>query len=90
MDDQVLMRVEDRGAYLSEQIQPLLERETMRAAVSVDRLAVHVPHHEERAVPPPSCRVEQAGDVRVFEGGEDLALVAEALEDRVAVHPALD
>ena len=34
--------------------------------------------------------VEQASDVGVIEPGKDLSLVAEALQHRVAVHPAFD
>jgi hypothetical protein len=88
MDDQILVRVSDRGADTLEQLQALGDRQVPSIAVLVDRLALDELHDEvgQAVVGRPS--VEQARDVGVIESGQDLALAAESLDDVVRVQPA--
>src|SRR5688572_16717432 len=90
MDDEVLVRVCDCRAYLAEQFEPVTDRELMRAAVLVDRLAIDVLHDEVRDAFAGGPTVEQTRDIWVREAGKDLPFVAETLKHRISVHAALD
>ena len=90
MDDQVLVGVLDRRADLAEEVQPRGGVQALRVAVVDDRLALDVLHHEVGQAVRRRAAVEQAGDVRVLEAGEDLPLVPEAPHDRLGVHAALE
>ena len=62
----------------------------MRVAVVVQRLPFDKLHDEVRQAVVSGAAVEQAGDVWMIERGEDLSLFAEAAQDEVGVHAALD
>ena len=62
----------------------------MRVAVVDDRLPFDVLHGEVRPAVRRAAAVEQAGDVRMLEAGENLPLVPEAADDAVGVHAALE
>ncbi len=47
MDDQILVRVGDRGADFAEQLQPFVHRERMRRAVVQEWPPLHILHDEE-------------------------------------------
>ena len=76
--DQVLVRVLHGVADLAKQLEPRRDRQTLLVAVLVDRLAVHVLHDEVRRTLGRRTAVEEAGDVRMVQFGENLALGAEA------------
>ncbi len=60
------------------------------SAVFGNRPALDVLHHEVGAAVVAYAAVVQPGDVGMLQGGEDLALVAEAAQDLVGVHATLD
>ena len=68
------VRVAHRPAHDQEQAQPIGHRQPARVAVAVDRHALHVLHDQVRQAVVGRAAVEQAGDVRVLEPGQDLAL----------------
>ena len=84
------MRVLHRRADLPEQLQPRGGIEPARLAVLHDGLALDVLHGEVRQTVGRRPAVEEAGDVRVLEAGEDLTLVAEAADDGIGVHAAFE
>ena len=86
MDDQVFVGAIDGLAHLTEEPDARREIEMVRVAVSRDRLALHVLHHEvghalRRAA------VDQPRDVRMLERGQDLPFETESFPQlrRVAV-----
>ena len=81
MDDEVLVGELDGGADGEEEAEFFLEGEVMGSTIFVDADAVDVIHDEEKDAVVADAAVEEAGDVGVVEGGEDLALLAEALEE---------
>ena len=90
VDDEVAVRVVDGVADLPEEAQAFVDGRVPLVAEAVDGQPLDVLHDEvgEPVLGRPA--VEQARDVWVVQGGENLALVAEAAEDEVRVHPALD
>ena len=62
--------------------------ELLAIAVAIERLAVHVLHHEVGIAFLGFARVDQARDVRVIQAREDLALGAEA-QAELALHRAV-
>src|SRR5688572_19332910 len=62
----------------------------MRFTVGVYRLALDELHREVGQAVGRGAAVEQAADEWMVEAGEDLALVAEAPDDRLGVHAALE
>ena len=87
MHDQVLVGVLDGAADIEEQLQPLAQPELLPIAIAIQRLAVHVLHHEVGIAFLGFARVDQARDVRVIQAREDLALGAEA-QAELALHRA--
>ncbi len=79
--NQIRVRVVDRFAHLCEYLEPFSEREIVRVAVGRDRLAFDVLHDEVGAPVVGFARLDEAGDVWVIEGAEDLAFDGEAFED---------
>ena len=55
-----------------------------------DRLPFDELHREVRPSVRRAAAVEQSGDIRMLEAGEDLPLVPEAADDAVGVHAALE
>ena len=90
MDDQVLVGVLDRRADQPEELQPRRGVHPSGVAILDDRLSLDVLHREVRQSVRRRAAVEEAGDVRVLEAGEDLAFVPEPSHDGVAVHAALE
>ena len=91
VDDQVLVGEVDRRADLPEELAAARWVGSFRVvAILVDRLPLDVLHDEVGAAVLGGAAVEQLGDVRVVEVGEDLALGAEAADDLVRVHAAPD
>ena len=78
MNDQVLVRVLDRGADVDEQLEPLAEVEPVFIAVLIERLAFDVLHYEIRLAIIRLASVDQSRDVRVIEARENLPLGAKA------------
>ena len=78
MHHQVPVRELHGEADAFEELQPLVDGETLPIAERGQRLTVHVLHHHVRQLIVRGAAVEQARDVRVIEVGEDLTLDAEA------------
>jgi hypothetical protein len=78
VDDQVLVRVLDRPADVDEQLEARPQVQPLIVAVTIQRRALHVLHDQIRLRIFGFARVDQPGDVRMVEAGEDLALGAEA------------
>ncbi len=75
VDDQVRVRVRDRLEHVEEEARRGPRRpERSAVAVRVDRLALDVLEDEVRLARAGDAGVEQAGDVRVGEPREDVAL----------------
>ena len=81
MDDEVAVRVGHGRADGEEELQPPLHREALLVAVLHEREALDVLHDEVGQPVLRLAAVEDLGDVRVVERGENLPLVAEAAED---------
>ncbi len=62
----------------------------MRVAIVVKRLALDVLHDEVGQAVFRRSTIQKPGDVGMIQGGQDLAFGAEATEDEVRVHAALD
>jgi hypothetical protein len=90
VDDQVLVRVLNGRADLLEESQPLLRPQVLALAIEVEADAIDIFHHQVRHALPGRAAVQQAGDVRVVEVGEDLPLGAKATRQRVARQSAVD
>ena len=78
VEDEVLVRVVDGLADGAEEAEALLDGEPALVAVSRDGAALDVLHREVGQPLLGHAAVEEAGDVRMAEGGEDLALLLEA------------
>ncbi len=79
---QVLVRALHRGADLQEQAHAIAQAERMRVAPAIDRFAVDQFHREVRRPGIVHAAVEQRGDVRVLQAGQDLAFAQEAPAQR--------
>ena len=81
MNDEIAVRVLNRCAHAAEQLQATLDRQVSLLAISVDRYAIDVLHCEPRQTIFSDSAVEESGDVRVVERGENLPLVHEAANE---------
>ena len=79
VDDEVLMEIMDGGADLHEQLDAFADVEPVVVAVAVQRGAFNELHDVIGRTVGGVAAVEDAGDVGVFEAGEDLAFLAEAV-----------
>ena len=77
MDDQVGVGVRDRRQHVEEQADARLDAEPLVVAVAIDVLAVDVLEHQVGLPGARHAGVDQPGDVRVRQPGEDRALAAE-------------
>ena len=80
MDHEILVRVVDGAAQHLKQLQTLLERTVMVLAEQVDWLPFHEVHDDVGEPFVRGAPVDQAGDVRMIQRGEDLALATKAIE----------
>src|SRR5262249_9422326 len=78
------------GTNGPKQLQTYSDREALGVAVVIDGSAGNVLHYKERQPPIGHAAVEQSGNVRVIQISQNLALVAEAIENEVRVHSSLD
>jgi hypothetical protein len=88
--DEVLVRVLHCVAHGEQQSDARADVEAMTIAIGIDRLAFDELHHEIRLPALRRAAVDEARDVGVLERGESLTLAAEAPQDLVGVHAALD
>jgi hypothetical protein len=90
MHNQVLMRGIDRRADGGEQLETFVDGELIAIAIDIDRLAVDVLHDDVRRAVSRRTAVQELGDIRMIERGEDLALDPQALlhlfRDEAAAH----
>ncbi len=84
MDDQIAVRVGHRAAHDLEHAQPIGERQLVPVAVAVDGLALDELHHDVGGAVAGRAAVQEPGDVRMLEAGEDLALPSEVADRVVA------
>ena len=82
MHDQARVGVSHRGEHVEKHTQPLLDAEAPRVAVSVDGLPVDVLEDEVGLAERRDSSVDEVGDVRVSEAGQEGALPHEALPAR--------
>src|SRR5262249_31662247 len=82
--NQVLVCVLHRVADLPEQAQTLLHRQFLLLAPDVDWNARDILQHDVWRALFGSAAVEEAGDIGVFQMGQDLALVSESRYSRTA------
>ena len=75
------MRFADRREHLDHQLQALPHGQALGVAVNVDRLAFDQLHDEVGVAVRARPAVEQAGDRRMVEAGEDLPFGLEAGHD---------
>ncbi len=90
VDNQVSVRILHRAAHRGKQLEPARNGETVRVAIGVEVLAIDVLHHEVGQTFFGCSAIQQRGDVRMRERGENLPLVAKARDDEFRAHPALD
>ncbi len=79
------MRVLHRGASDQEKLQARLESEPVPVAVGGDRLALDQLHHQVGDSFLGRAAVEEASDVGMLEGGEDLPLDAQARPEELRI-----
>ena len=84
------MRVLHGRAQRQEELQAGGGVERARLGELAERHAFHVLHDQVGQAVGGRAAVEQTGDVRMVEAGENLALGAEAPHDRLGVHPAFE
>ena len=77
MHHQIAVREIDRAEHREKKVQALLDREALRVGEGRDRQAVHPLQGEPGAPVGSDAAVEKAGDRRMLEAGEDLALLKE-------------
>ena len=84
------MRELDPCAHVAEQAQALAVGQPPAVAVLIDGLPLDGLEHEVGQTILGGTTVVQLGDVGMIQGGEDLPLVAEAAQDVLGVHAALE
>src|ERR1019366_2120920 len=90
VNDQVLMRKLNRAAYMLEELKALGEGEMVLGAVLGDGDSVDVLHREERLAGVGNSSIEEVGDVRMDQPGEDLTLLQEAVSKHVCCKGQVD
>ena len=86
---QIAMRIGDGFADLQHQAAAGLDGEFAGVAPVVDRLSRHILHHQKGPARGIRSAVDKAGDVRMIEAGQDLALMAEAADQFRRLHAIL-
>jgi hypothetical protein len=90
VNDLFLMRIMHGGGDGAEQLKPLQRRQLVRVAEYVDRKAFDIIHDEVRKAVFGGAAIQECGYIRVVEVGQNLPLMAEAAENGVSIHSALD
>lgn len=90
VDDEVLVGVVDGGADVAEEAEAGFGGEFVVVAKGVDGVAFDILHDKVGSSIFGGTAVEEACDVRMIEGGDDLAFAAEALDDAVLLHTSAD
>jgi len=90
MHHQLGVRVGGRVADLEKQPAAILNRRVALAAPGGDGLPLDVFHHQVRPAVRRAAAVDEARDVRMIQGRQDLALAAEACEQFVGVEAQLN
>src|SRR5205814_2698571 len=73
VDDQIGMRVADRGEHVDKKAQPFIDAQSVRIAIAVDPLSFDVLEDEVRLPGGRYAGVDQPSDVRLREAREDAA-----------------
>src|SRR5262245_2434379 len=89
MNDLFLVRVVNGVADRTKQFKTCGNVELMRVAITVEWLALDELHHEVGQAVVSCTAVEESGDVRVIERGENLSFFTKATQDEVGIHTAL-
>jgi hypothetical protein len=90
MDDISPVSVLHGGADRLKDPDAIADAEGMRPAVRQKRIPLHELHYEVRVPLRRRAAIDQAGDVGMFEPGENLALVAEPADREMALVPSAD
>ncbi len=90
MDDPLAVRVLDRLTDLLKQLEAFANRELEPVAKAADRLTIHEIHHEVRTSGRGGPRVEDPSHMGMVHQRECLALLFEAGDHLLRVHPELD
>jgi hypothetical protein len=90
MDDELAMSMGHRRADIQEKFKNLAGNQVLLAAVFRDGLPGHELHDDVRQPFGRGAAVEQAGDVRMIELGENLPLAPKTPQDKVRVQPGRD
>jgi len=80
VDDALLMRIVNDLADRPEQSQPFLDREVLHQAMLVERLALDQLHHEVRNAVFRDAAIQNLGEVRMVQAGDDLTFRLESLQ----------
>src|SRR5215204_1276427 len=84
------MCVVDCIADSAKEFQPFGNVQLMAVAITIERLAFDVLHHEVRQTVFSSAAVEQSRDMRMIECCEYLSFFTKPAKDEISIHPALD
>ena len=87
---QVAMRVAHRIEHLQEQHHALAQAQAARVAPAIDGLALDAFHHEVRFAVAADAAVEQDGDVRMLQAGQDLPFAQETFARRGRIGAGAD
>ena len=88
MDHQPLMRVLHGRAHLEKQLQPLSGRKAVVVTIRIDPYALDQLHHQVGNAVVSGAAIQQTGDVGMIERGENLALSAEAFQNKRGIEAA--
>ena len=86
MNDEVPVRVIDRGTDIRKEVKAIFEPQPVVVGELRQPQAVDVLHHDVRQTGIGGAAIEQPADVRVLQPGERLTLAAEARENEIGVH----
>ena len=90
MNDQILMRVTDRGAYPPKKLDPLTYFQPVFVAKAGHRNAVHKLEHKVRRTVSGRPAIDQSSNIGVLETRQYAALEPKPPKNGVAVHAAFD
>ena len=85
VDDEMAMRVFNRGAHRKEEAQPLFDAEIVLRGILCDPGPLDVLHDQVGSSIVCAASIEQSCDVRMLKTGQNLALATEATKNKVGV-----